>query len=86
MTPFVTSFFYCLDLNLHHNTFDKMASLQAFLQENLNLKTIKDLGSSGGGCISNSRRFSSDIGDLFVKTYQKGEVSSVQFYLLLNSL
>ena len=68
---------FSLDCRPRHNTFlgnGKMASLHAFLKENLNLRTIEDQGSSGGGCISNSRHFSTDIGNLFVKTYIQEKV------------
>ena len=58
-----------------------MASLQQLIMEKLDLKTARDLGASGGGCISNSRRFATDIGDLFVKTYEKEKV-----FIFFNSL
>lgn len=69
-----------LDLSALNNTHAKMAPLKAFLKEKLALKTIEDLGSSGGGCISNSRHYSTDIGSLFVKTYDQEKVSRLQFH------
>ena len=59
-----------------------MASLEGVLIDKLNLKSAKELGSSGGGCISNARRFATDIGDLFVKTYEKEKVRLMIFSVL----
>eukprot|EP00795_Rhopilema_esculentum_P015163 gene15163-6355_t len=65
-----------------------MAELKAFLQENLSLNFVKDLGSRGGGCISSSRHFSTDIGDIFVKTYEleKGKVMFTGEYESLKAI
>eukprot|EP00794_Sanderia_malayensis_P014106 gene14106-15580_t len=52
-----------------------MSDLQSFVEESLGVE-LKDLGAVGGGCISNSRTYSTDTGKLFVKTYEleKGKV------------
>ena len=59
-----------------------MASLQDLIIDKLELKFAKDLGASVGGCISNSRKFSTDIGDLFVKTYKKEKVCMLVFSIV----
>ena len=59
-----------------------MASLKEILLDKLDLKSAQELGSPGGGCISNSRRFATDIGDLFVKTYEKEKVHQMIFSVL----
>ena len=42
---------------------------------NLKLETIRSLGACGGGCISDARAYSTDIGELFVKQNDDKEVS-----------
>ena len=56
-----------------------MASLRELIVDKLELKFAKDLGPPAGGCISNSRKFATDIGDLFVKTYEKEKVCMLVF-------
>eukprot|EP00112_Aurelia_sp_Birch-Aquarium-sp1_P017747 Seg4150.2 transcript_id=Seg4150.2/GoldUCD/mRNA.D3Y31 product=Ketosamine-3-kinase protein_id=Seg4150.2/GoldUCD/D3Y31 len=54
----------------------KMADLKEIIRESLGVSSVKDLGATGGGCISNSRKFQTENGNVFVKTYEqeKGEV------------
>lgn len=53
-----------------------MAELENLLKNSLSFKTVDDVGSSGGGCICNSRIFQTEDGKIFVKTYEhdKGDV------------
>lgn len=49
--------------------------MEEYLKTNLNLETIRSLGTCGGGCISDARAYSTDIGELFVKQNDDKEVS-----------
>lgn len=56
----------------------KMADLKEIIliiRESLGVSSVKDLGATGGGCISNSRKFQTENGNVFVKTYQQEKVS-----------
>ena len=52
--------------------------MEDYLKASLNLKTIRSLGACGGGCISDARAYSTDVGEMFVKQNDDSEVSSVR--------
>ena len=52
-----------------------MADLKEIIRESLGVKSVTDLGATGGGCISNSRRFQTENGNVFVKTYEQEKVT-----------
>ncbi len=51
-----------------------MADLTGLIQQSLDLKCIEDLGEVEGGWICNSKRYQTENGKLFVKTYEQDKV------------
>lgn len=55
-----------------------MDKMEDYLKASLNLKTIRSLGACGGGCISDARAYSTDVGEMFVKQNDDTEVSCLR--------
>lgn len=59
--------------------------MEDYLKTNLNLETIRSLGACGGGCISDARAYSTDVGELFVKQNDDVDVSYLYGLLKLSA-
>ena len=62
-------------MKARHNN---MADLKEIIRESLGVSSVKDLGATGGGCISNSRKFQTENGNIFVKIYEQEKVISMK--------